>query len=64
MFIHLHIKFIIILKEVKRSIDVFEETQKNQVQAAPYQKYVIMFGTCVHTSVCVCVYENLHRVYL
>lgn len=49
---------------MKRSIDVFEETQKNQVQAAPYQKYVIMFGTCVHTSVCVCVYENLHGVYL
>lgn len=33
--------------KVKRSIDMFEETQKNQVQASPYQQYV---RTCATIS--------------
>lgn len=36
---------------MKRSIDLFEETQKNQVQTTPYQRYEMLIYTSMHTHI-------------
>ena len=57
-------------KEVKQSIDIFEETQKNQVQTTPYQRcvlhkpsysihaYTYAYVT-VNMYVCLCIVQSM-----
>lgn len=47
-------------KEVKKSIDIFEETQRNQVQATPYQRYAILFYTSHPICIRICEYVRTY----
>ena len=46
---------------MKRSIDTFEETQKNQVQATPYQRYDIYIPSYL-SWICISVNTYIVRV--